>query len=159
MTTASSISVERMITVHASQAHCFDVFVNQMGTWWDLNDKILGEPPGQTAIMEPRVGGRWFERDKNGVECDWGRVLAFEPNDRFVLDWQISADFEYDPNVHCEVEVRFIPESPKITRVELVHRGLEQFGEKAEALRTGLGGEGGWGGLLDGFANAAQARA
>ena len=47
---------------------------------------------------------------------------------------------------------RFIAESPTRTRVELEHRNLETFGDKAESMRDAFGSEGGWNGILQHFA-------
>jgi uncharacterized protein YndB with AHSA1/START domain len=107
------------------------------------------------AVIEPREGGRWFERSEDGSECEWGRVLAWEPPDRVVLVWQLSPDWQYDAGLHTEIEVRFTAEGERRTRVELEHRGLENYAERAEQMRTILGSDDGWGGLLRRFAAAA----
>lgn len=104
------------------------------------------------AIIEPRVGGRWYERGEDGSECDWGKVLAWEPPSRLLLAWQLDARFRYDAAVATEVEVRFIADGPNATRVELEHRCLERLGKEAEALREKVASPGGWPLLLERFA-------
>jgi hypothetical protein len=37
-------------------------------------------------IMEPKVGGRWYELDEDGTQCDTGRVLVYEPPEHLVDD-------------------------------------------------------------------------
>jgi uncharacterized protein YndB with AHSA1/START domain len=97
------------------------------------------------------VGGRWFERGEDGSECDWGKVLAWEPPDRIVLAWQIDAQWRFDVNLVTEVEVRFIPEG-QTTRVELEHRNIERLGAQADEARAALDSSGGWSGLLERYA-------
>jgi uncharacterized protein YndB with AHSA1/START domain len=109
--------------------------------------------------MEPREGGRWYERSADGGECDWGRVLAWEPPHRVVLSWEISADWQPDPSIDTQVEVRFHAEDERTTRVELEHRGLEAFGARADEMRGIFDSGGGWPGLLERFAGAAVAPA
>jgi len=52
------------------------------------------------------------------------------------VSWDISADWKYDPTLATEVEVRFIAESDERTRVELEHRKLERYADKAEMMRA-----------------------
>ena len=76
---------------------------------------------------------------------------------RFVFSWEINCDWAFDPDMASEVEVRFLPEGDNATRVELDHRRLEVYGERTEEMRGIFDSEGGWTGLLERFARAAQA--
>jgi hypothetical protein len=81
-------------------------------------------------------------------------VLAFEPPSRDVLSWDISPQWrlEPEPDRTSEVEVRFVPEAPDRTRVELEHRNLDRHGEGWEGVREGVRGDGGWPLYLERFA-------
>lgn len=153
---ATELTVHKAITVNASQERAFAVFTEQMGTWWPLESKAIGATPAQTAVVEPRAGGRWFERAGDGSECDWGRVIAYEPPGLLVLDWQIGADWRHDATLHTELEVRFVAEDEHTTRVELVHRGLEAYGDDAAQMHAIFGSAQGWGEILDRYAGAAR---
>ena len=48
------------------------------------------------------------------------------------------------PELTSEVEVRFVAESSKSTRVELEHRNLERHGSGWETVVDGVGGDEGW---------------
>ena len=63
-------SVIRTIQVSVPIEKAFEVFTKKMGTWWPASHHIA--PKDFTEIViEPHVGGRWFERDAQGAECDW----------------------------------------------------------------------------------------
>ena len=111
------------------------------------------------AVLEPRLGGRWYERGVDGSECEWGRVLAWEPPRHVAVSWNIDGNFQYeaDPERCSRVDVTFRADGPTRTRVELVHSEIERHGATAEALRDGVGSGGGWQSLLEAFAETAQA--
>jgi uncharacterized protein YndB with AHSA1/START domain len=149
-----NLLVRKTIVVNAPQAHVFDTFTKNIDAWWPRNHHIGGKDPF-TAIMEPRAGGRWFERAHDGSECQWGHVIAWEPPKRVLLAWDINADWKYQRGFGTEVEVQFVSEGPGKTRVILEHRKLERFGDKAEMMRAMFDGEGAWGATLEAFAKAA----
>ena len=82
-------------------------------------------------------------------------VLAWEPPGRLLLGWQLDADFRRNPATATEVELRFIAESPTVTRVELEHRVLERLVESAEIVRGKIDAPGGWTGILERYREAA----
>lgn len=147
--------VRRSMTVQAPQDRAFAVFTEGIGTWWPLANYAIGSQPAVTAVLEAREGGRWFERAADGTECDWGRVVAWEPPSRIVLTWEIDADWRPNPDVASEVEVRFTPAGDGATRVELEHRKLEAFAARAQEMRDLFDSPGGWNGLLEAFARDA----
>jgi uncharacterized protein YndB with AHSA1/START domain len=154
----SETSVKKSVLVNAPIAHCFKVFTERFDTWWPRSHHI-GKVEPYTAVMEPREGGRWFERGADGSECDWGRVLVYSPPTRVAVSWHLQPDFKYDaePSKASRVEVTFHDEGNGKTRVELVHSQLDRHGEGWEKLRDSVGSSGGWGGIMDGFATAASA--
>lgn len=149
-------SVRKSISVAAPREVAFRVFTEQWDRWWPLATHHIGQTPAAAAVLEPRVGGRWYERGTDGVECLWGRVLAWEPPARLVLTWEISADFQPDPSLRTEVEVRFVAESPERTRVELEHRLLDRYGARAGDMRSTFDSENGWSAMLAAFAARAE---
>lgn len=143
--------VRKTIHVRAPQEVAWRVFTEKLGSWWPLATHKIGAAKAVDAVIEPRVGGRWFERGDDGSTCDWGRVLAWEPVSRLVLSWDISADWTADPSLGTEVEVHFIAEGRE-TRVVLEHRKLDRYGKRLDEMRGIFDSEGGWGGLLAAFA-------
>lgn len=149
--TITPAPVRRAVTVKASPARAFEVFTSRIGTWWPKSHHI-GKVEPETLVIEPRAGGRWFERAPDGTECDLGKVLTWEPPARLVLAWQLDPKFQYQPDLITEVELRFIPEGAGRTRVELEHRNLERFGDGAAAMRERIDAPRGWPLILDAFA-------
>jgi uncharacterized protein YndB with AHSA1/START domain len=144
--------VRRSIVVDVDREKAFAVFTARMGAWWTPEHRIAANP-FVDAVVEPMVGGRWYEVDAEGAETEWGKVLAWEPPGRLVLAWQLTGDYRYDPDFVTEVEVRFTDQGGR-TLVELEHRDLERFGEQAELVRRAFDDPNGWPGLLDRFAGA-----
>jgi uncharacterized protein YndB with AHSA1/START domain len=141
------MQVNREITVDAPVERAFQVFAERFDTWWPRSHKI-GAADMQEAVLERRTGGRWYERDADGSECEWGTVLAYEPPHRLVLTWQIGPDWQYHADQASEIEVNFTPAGER-THVTLEHRHLERHGEGAAQLRDVIATDaGGWAGLL-----------
>ena len=154
MTQHVDTAVRRSITVAASQQRAFELFTAGFGSWWPKAYHI-GASDMADFILEPKVGGRWYEVGVDGTECDTGRVLTYEPPERVVFSWQLNDQWQYDPDPShaSEVEVRFIAEGPSQTRVELEHRGFERHGAGAEGVRAGIDAPTGWTYVLDLFAH------
>ena len=104
--------VVKEIIIETSAARAFRVFTEDIRAWWPLATHHIGAQPAETAIIEPRAGGRWFERASDGTECPWGRVLVWDPPARLVLSWQIGGDWKFDEAIASEVEIRFVVARP-----------------------------------------------
>jgi uncharacterized protein YndB with AHSA1/START domain len=155
-TAVRNVLVRKSIVVQAPQSHVFDVFTARLDLWWPRSHHI-GTRETFTALMEPRAGGRWYERGDDGSECDWGRVLQWEPPKRLLLSWQLSADWKHDPQLDTEVEVVFTAEGDARTRVEIEHRKLENYGDKAEMMRQVFESPNAWSGMLEAMKQSAEA--
>lgn len=140
--------VRREVTVDTSVEEAFRAFTERLEVWWPPSFTFGGEA-FEAAAVEPKEGGRWFERGRDGREVDWGEVRAWDPPQRVVLSWRVSpARRQEPPERASEVEVAFRPAGAARTRVELVHRDFARHGEGAEAMRAGMASEQGWTGLL-----------
>jgi uncharacterized protein YndB with AHSA1/START domain len=150
-------SVRKVVSVQAPPEVAWRVFTQKMATWWPLATHKIGKANAVDAVIEPRVGGRWYERGDDGSTSDWGSVLSWEPYTRLVLSWDITADWQYDPNLKTEIELRFIADGKNGTRLELEHRRLDRYGARRDEMRAIFDTEGDWGRLLEGLARVAAA--
>ena len=153
--TVTIAPVRKSIRVNANQARAFDVFTSGLGRWWP-RDHGIGKLPLKSAVMETRLGGRWYELAQDGSQTNVGKIIVWEPPKRFVMTWDINSQWKPDTTVSSEVEVRFIADGANATRVELEHRKFEQMGAEAgESMRKDV--DGGWPGLLELFKSEAEA--
>jgi len=156
-TTVKIAPVRKSIRVNTSQAHAFEVFTSGLDRWWPRKGSI-GSSPMKSTTLEPRLGGRWYQVGEDGSRADVGKVLLWEPPDRFVMSWDINSNWKPDTSISSEVEVRFVADGPNATRVELEHRKFEQMGaEPGEKMRKDV--DGGWPVMLDLFKAEAEAKA
>jgi uncharacterized protein YndB with AHSA1/START domain len=156
-TQAQDTSVHAAVVVEAPLERAFSVFTQDFGSFKPPEHNLLAVEIAET-VFEPRVGGYLYDRGVDGSECRWARVLAYEPPSRVVLSWDISPQWQLEPDLEktSEVEVRFVSEAPERTRVELVHRNLERHGEGWEGMREGVEGADGWPLYLQRFADVVK---
>lgn len=146
-------AIRKTIDVKATIDRAFAVFAARMGEWWHKEHSIAQGTTQVDVVIEPRAGGRWYEKGADGSEHPWGRVIAYEPPNRLVLAWQLTREFVYDSEFETTVEVRF-EETADGTRLHFEHRDLERMGADAVEMLEGM--DGGWGMLLDLFKSEAE---
>jgi uncharacterized protein YndB with AHSA1/START domain len=145
--------IVQTVQVKANPARAFELFTTRMSQWWPAG-RTIGRNPHVAIVIEPHVNGRWFERDAEGNETQWGKVLAWEPPERVLLAWQINSTWHFDPQFVTEVELTFVPAAQGGTVMRLEHRNLERFG--ADAARHADTLRGGWPKYVNLFAQYAD---
>ena len=143
--TQADMVVRQEIVVDAPLERAFSVFTDRFGDFKPPEHNLLRAPIAET-VFEPKVGGHIYDRAVDGSVCQWARVLVYEPPDRVVFSWDISPQWqvEPDPDNTSEVEVRFVAETPTRTRVELEHRHLDRHGPGWQSVSDGVDGDQGW---------------
>ena len=150
--------VNLSVAVDVSPERAFEIFVDELGSWWPVEYSWSQDVLEEIAI-EPHEGGMCFERGPLGFRCDWGRVLAWDPPRHLVIAWQISPRREPEPNPAkaSEVEIRFDGAEAGGTTVRLEHRAFERHGDGGAEYAQMLGAPEGWPFLLDRFTAACAA--
>ena len=145
-------SIKKELLVGASQATAFKVFTEKMDMWWPRTHHV-GACPMTELVLEAKPSGRWYSKHEDGSEVNVGYVMTYDPYSLFVLVWQVNGDFKYDPQLVTEVEVQFIPEGEKQTRVIMEHKDLQKLGggKAVESMDQG------WWMILQLYKNQAEA--
>jgi hypothetical protein len=116
----------RTIEVDVDPATAFDLFTNEIGTWYRGGPHSWNDPERAVGIsFDPGVGGALLELYEEGEPYVMGHVTAWEPGRRLVFEYQSVFVPSVDPPT--EVEVRFEPVGDDASRVILEHRGLERL--------------------------------
>jgi len=112
-TQAHETSVRKQIVVEAPIERAFSVFTEEFDRIKPREHNMLAVEIAET-VFEPSEGGRIYDRGVDGSECQWARVLAYEPPDHVVFSWDITPQWQIESQVEktSEVEVRFISETP-----------------------------------------------
>lgn len=150
-------SVRTEITLDVPLERAFRVFTERFDHIKPREHNMLAVDIAQ-SVFESQVGGRIYDRGVDGSECQWGRVLTYDPPTRLVFSWDISPRWQIETDLarSSEVEVRFIAEGERRTRVELEHRHLDRHGEGWQGLAAGVRGDQGWPLYLQRLAEASR---
>jgi hypothetical protein len=138
--------------VDCSVEHAFDTWTRRITTWWPVSHSVSGER-GLHIELEPRVGGRIFERTARGDEYDWGQVTLWEPPTRLGYAWHLRQD-RADAT---DVLITFQAIDAAVTRVEIEHSGWQRLGARGPDAQNA--NRAGWSGLLPHFVEAARVHA
>lgn len=138
-TQQTGLTIRKSAVVSAPPERAFEIFTAELASWWPLQTHSVGGMNDKTvtAVLEGRVGGRFYERMADGTEADWAEVTGWEPPRRLALAWRVNPDWP----APTEIEVLFTPEGDG-TRVDLEHRGWERIGDLAEEAHENY--TGGW---------------
>ena len=128
--------------------HAFDVWTSRFSTWWPAGHTTSGDPD-TVVVLEPRLGGRIFERTADGTEIEWGRITLWDPPHRLGYRWHIG---RHDSQA-TDVALTFVDVGDGTTRLEIVLRGWERLG--AEGLSYRQANTAGWSALIPNFTAAA----
>ena len=136
--------VEVAITVDRPVAAVFDLFTARIADWWPLATHSVAEERAVTCVLEPGVGGRVFERDQDGAEHEWGRIIDWQPPRHLGFTWYPGRG----PSDATRVSVTLEPVGEGRCRLTLVHDGWAVHGANALPVRRRY--DQGWRALLDG---------
>jgi uncharacterized protein YndB with AHSA1/START domain len=144
MSTVTTDAIRKTVLVDFAPAEAFELFTTRVASWWPTTTHSYGGDKVKEVVFEPFVGGSLYEVTDEGT-APWGRIMAWDPPHRLVLEWLIG---------NCagtEVEVQFSPEGPG-SRIELEHRGWD----RVEAAAEWKNYAGGWDAVLAPFVEAAR---
>ena len=157
---ASLEPVRKSITVRAGAERAFRFFTEGFDNWWPRTHHI-GSSPAKRFVVECKAGGRCYTEQIDGTDCPWGTVIEWEPPRRFVMAWQVSPTWQYEPNLAnaSEVEISFTALIDGSTRVDLEHRHFERHGAGGAAMRAMMDQPTAWVGVLELYCAAAEQEA
>jgi uncharacterized protein YndB with AHSA1/START domain len=108
--------IEKTVLLPVDVERAFALFTEEISVWWPPERRHTSDPSSAMFLL---ASGRFFERASDGREVELGRVRAFEPPKRLLLDWYPGTDAAHP----TEVEVLFVAEGgPESTRVTVHHR-------------------------------------
>src|SRR5579862_978667 len=132
LVTEAVMVITKSVQVKRSQEDAFRLFVDEMRRWWPSQGGkyTYGGDRAQDAVLEAKVGGRFYERYKDGEEFDIGVVTICDRPHRIVFTWGPGNEAQ------TEVDVRFTAIDGG-TRVDLEHRAVEKMGPERHAFDQG----------------------
>ena len=72
----NSVQIELEVSIQAPRARVWGAIINEVGSWWHPDFYAI---PGATITLEPRAGGRLYEKNPDGAEGLWYTVTAINP--------------------------------------------------------------------------------
>lgn len=118
------LQIEQEVTIKAAPARVFKALTAEIGEWWPFRTKQ--EKKGK-IILEPEVGGKFYETWGKGEGLLWGTVVQFIAGQRLDIVGMIGMSRLVHTFVSFSLE-----EKKGGTLVKLSHRGLGEISDKEQ---------------------------
>jgi uncharacterized protein YndB with AHSA1/START domain len=128
--TGAAVIVSQRLPVPPARA--FAAFAEDIALWWQPHPLLPLAGPGALRF-EPGPGGRLVATLPERREFEVGRILAWEPPHRLLLQWRLPS---FAPHEETEVELLFEPVEGG-TRLTVTHRGWDGI-PRRHAARHGF---------------------
>lgn len=108
------------VLIEKPVAEVFDFFT-RLNDWWPMASHSMGRGRSRGMSFPAAAGDEIRESLIEGPPQIWGTVKHHAAPESLIFTWHPGR-----PKTEAtEVEVTFIPEGPRLTRVRLIHRGWE----------------------------------
>src|SRR5215213_10303126 len=94
MQETSEAAITKSVIVRQTAEEAFELFTTGIARWWPVKTHSVAQDNADTVVLEPREGGRFYERTRDGDEHLWGTVTAWEPPRRLACTWHPGRDEE-----------------------------------------------------------------
>jgi uncharacterized protein YndB with AHSA1/START domain len=140
--TGEEAEVHRSVTVPAPPAEAFRIYTERPSEWLPPEHTFIRDP--QAIIMEPRAGGRFYERGADGAEITRGTIVEWAPPGRLAVTWRIGPGWQpvFDDEHASVIVVEFSPAGQHATEVALTYTQLDRHGEMAGMIRSAVSNPG-----------------
>ena len=115
--------IEKKLRVPLSVEDAFELFTHRIAEWWPLAQHSVSQASAESCVIEPRVGGRIYEKDSGGNEHTWGTVQRFDPPNALAFSWHPGRD----PETAQRVAVTF-ESTGEGCELHLIHEGWATYG-------------------------------
>ena len=95
--------------------------------------------------MEPRAGGRFYERGADGTEVTRGTIVEWAPPGRIAVTWRIGPGLAARARRRARQRHRgrvHRPAGPDSTEVVFTYTHLDRHGEMASVIRAAIASPG-----------------
>lgn len=130
--------VSKSVTVPVPPAEAFRIYTQFPGEWLPREHTFLRDP--ECVTMEPRAGGRFYERGADGTEVTRGTITEWDPPGRLAVTWRIGPNWQpvSDDDHASVIVVEFRPGGTGATEMVVTYTHLDRHGEMASMIRSAI---------------------
>jgi uncharacterized protein YndB with AHSA1/START domain len=128
----------KSVTVPVAAAEAFRIYTEYPAEWLPAEHTFIPNP--RSIAMEPRTGGRFYERGDDGAEITRGTIVEWAPPHRLAVTWRIGPGWRpvFDDEHASVIVVEFTPAGPDATEVTATYTHLDRHGNLAGMLRAAI---------------------
>lgn len=122
------MEVEQEISINASAERVFEVLTGDISAWWGAPHLLTASP--QAIILEPRVGGRFYEQSGSGDGALWATVTTIKKNEYL----ELTGPMGMSGMLHGVITFSLEPKNGgEATLLKLSHQAIGQLDDDTQS--------------------------